>query len=197
MGHEWKPPTTKEDKRWDSVPRGGLVRQLLGKALLYVGDRLQAMADIMEAWDDDGVVGVRVTASDLHVYVQKLLRHALTGPRWSDRKTKPPLRQITAAIPAARLLKQRLLEMRVQLDETFIFGRPRPPTKVEILLQAEHEKEQLEDDIATLQVERYCHAGSLAPLCLSHNGANACCRHTWPLCYPFPLHPSTVSYSMI
>jgi hypothetical protein len=32
MGHEWKPPTAKEDKRWDSEPRGGLVRQLLGKA---------------------------------------------------------------------------------------------------------------------------------------------------------------------
>ena len=111
------------------------------------------MADIMEAWDDDGVVGVRVTASDLHVYVQKLLRHELTGPRGSDRKSKPPLRQITAAIPAARLLKQRLPEMRAQLDQTFIFDRPRPPTKVEILQQAEHGKEQLEDEIATLQVE--------------------------------------------
>ena len=84
----------------------------------------------MQSWDSDGVAGIKVTADQLHWYVKKLLNGTLTGPPWSDRKTKPPSRLIITAIPAARLLKRRLPEIRTLLEKTFTFDRPRPPTKV-------------------------------------------------------------------
>ena len=165
MGHEWKPPLAKEDSRWDSAQKHGLVRHLLEKALLYDVDRLQTIADIMEEWDDDGVAGVKVTVGELSCYVQKLKDKKLIGPR-VDKKTTPPTRQIIAAIPAARLLKRRLPEIRAMFENTRHFDRPRPPTKREMAQQAERREEQLEDEIATLQVKVLSHRiiGTIVPV---------------------------------
>jgi hypothetical protein len=57
MGHEWKPPLAKEDSRWDSAQKHGLVRHLIETALLSDVDRLTTVADVIGDWDDDGVTG--------------------------------------------------------------------------------------------------------------------------------------------
>ena len=57
--------------------------------------------------------------------------------------------------------------------------------------QAERREEQLEDEIATLQVEREPGIGTIVPV-------TEWCQCMLPAhVAPFPLHPSTVWYSMI
>ena len=73
MAHEWKPPPVKEDSRWDIADKGGLIKIVLRDAMLYGNDRLQAVADIMQSWNSDGVTGISVTAEQLRVYLKKLL----------------------------------------------------------------------------------------------------------------------------
>ena len=184
LGNEWKLPPVKEDSRWDIVPRGELIKTLLVNALVFENDRLQAVADVMQSWDNDGVAGIRVSAEQLHCYMKKLLNGTLTAPRINS-KTNPPSRLIITAIPAARLLKRRLPEIRTQLEKTFTFDRRRPPTKEEMAKQAERREEQLEDEVATLQVERYCHHSACRTMVPMHAARTR---------GPFPAPPQ---YSMV
>ena len=193
MINEWKPPPEKEDSRWAQAHKGGLTRSVLLDALSHKDEQLQTVSKVMESWEGEGVIGDRLLLSDLHAYVTKLKREKspLTGPPHACKKTAPPLRYIFAAIPAARLLKDRLPEIKRLLYDAFEFNPPPPLTKRELVQQQDQEREQLEDKIAALQVARgigrYWHHS--CPVAFTFCDLSRC---------TFPLHPSsTVWYSMV
>jgi hypothetical protein len=157
LGNEWKPPNSKEDsdRLWDPASRDGLVRTLLQKSLLSERDRLEAVAELMHAWEGDGATDIRLPWTDLRNYVRRLLQEKgyLAGPPPACTKSKPIQRYIFATIPAAHLLKERLPAIRVLLRDAFHFDRPPPLTKAELVQQTQQEQEQFEDQIATLQAK--------------------------------------------
>ena len=172
MQDEWKPPSVVDDKQFVRAVCGG--RSVLDDALSCERDKLMAVAEIMESWGGDGATSVAIPESNLAKYVWKLNNGKLTGLR-TDKKSRAQKRQVWAAVPAARLLKNKLSEIRGLYAAAYVIDRPPPLSKLQLKEQAEEAQEKLEDEIATMnaKLNRMQDAKRQAA------GRGASARHDW------------------
>lgn len=111
---------------------------------------LQAIGIILTKWDGQGARRAVIQTSCLKKYVHRLSVKNLLGPR-RDSKTAGVPRYVFAAVPVARLLTNQRAEIRALLEDNYNSDSPPAPTTEGLSQQMEHQRVELEDQIADLR----------------------------------------------
>ena len=144
LGDLWKPPGS-----WNSI---GLIRSVLSDALTYEQDALGAISQIMALWEGDAATQSEQFVSEIRKYIRLVKDEKLAGPHRTT-KGRVVARNIFAAVPVARLLISEKDVLRAALEEHYVAGRERSPTKAALREMLSSCEDELGHTISELQTE--------------------------------------------